>query len=150
MSSDVKPASASAAGHEKELIEGVAAGDREAMAALYKLYFPRLLKFSYRITRDYGLAEEVVNDVMMVVWRKAGEFRGQSKVSTWILGIAYRQSLSRLAKPRIDSLESSGAPVPSVDYRASFDSTDWVAKALNRLPVAQRMVMELVFYLGKV
>jgi DNA-directed RNA polymerase specialized sigma24 family protein len=45
--------------------------------------------------------EEVINDTFWVVWTKAGEFRGASQLSTWIIGIAYRRRMNALA-PRKD------------------------------------------------
>lgn len=133
---------------ERELLNQIAGGSEDAMAQLYTEYFPRLFRFIFRIVRDYDRTEEVVNDVMTVVWHKAEEFRGDSKVSTWILGIAYRQSLRLLGRNRLDAEPSANTKEPSVDDRLTFESNQLVAMALQRLPLEQRMVMELVFYLG--
>ena len=82
------------------LLERVAAGDRDAFRELYAAYYHRLLRFIYRVTRQIELAQEGVNDIMLVVWRNSESFGHRSKVSTWILGIAFRKALKLLAGSR--------------------------------------------------
>ena len=55
--------------NDRILLEAVASGDRKAIAELYEIYFPRLFKFLHRLSRDYELVEETINDVMLIVWR---------------------------------------------------------------------------------
>jgi RNA polymerase sigma-70 factor (ECF subfamily) len=81
---------------EAWLVGRIAAGDRRAFEALYRAYFPRLTRFLYRMTRSAALIEEIVNDTLLAVWRKASTFDGSSKVSTWIFAIAYRRACSAL------------------------------------------------------
>ena len=71
-----------------ELLARVGDGDRAAFRELHARYYGALLRFIYRITRRLDLAEEGVNDVMLVVWRDSRAFQGRSYVSTWIMGIA--------------------------------------------------------------
>src|SRR6201982_3664020 len=80
------------AAREKDLIARIADGDRRAFEELYGLYHRRLARFLTRLTRRYDVAEEVINDTFWIVWKKAGDFRGESQPSTWILGIAYRRA----------------------------------------------------------
>jgi len=75
------------------LLERVANGDRDALRDLYGIYYHPLLRFIYRITGRLDLAQEGVNDVMLVVWRSSRSFGRRSMVSTWIMGIAYRKAL---------------------------------------------------------
>src|SRR5688572_19132382 len=82
------------------LLERVANGDREALRDLYGTYYHPLLRFIYRITGRLDLAQEGVNDVMLVVWRSSRSFGRRSTVSTWIMGIAYRKALKLLAASR--------------------------------------------------
>src|SRR5580658_624988 len=83
------PASAA---HEVELIARIGAGDRKALEELYNLYHRRMARFLTRLTHRYDLAEEIINDTLWVVWRRAHDFRGDSQPSTWIFGIAYRKA----------------------------------------------------------
>ena len=81
---------------EATLVRRVARGDVAAFEAVYRRYRLRVAGFAGRLTRHPDIIEEVVNDTMVVVWQKAGRFRGRSRLSTWILGIAYRTTLKRL------------------------------------------------------
>src|SRR5688572_33194103 len=85
-----------AAPDEIALMDGVAAERKDAFEALYRLYHPRLTRFLQGMTRRPALAEEILDDTMLVVWRKAHTYNPSAKVSTWIFGIAYRQALKAL------------------------------------------------------
>lgn len=130
------------------LLELIAADDRDALTELYARYHPRLFKFVYRLTRSHAVSDELVNDIMLAIWRGAGSFRGNSKPSTWIFGIAYRQALKRLSRKSLsirDGLEVDRLPHPET---GSFEREDWVRRGLDTLPPTQRLAVELVFYLG--
>ncbi|MEO0998917.1 MAG: RNA polymerase sigma factor, partial [Pseudomonadota bacterium] len=117
---------------------------------LFSLYYPRLFKFVYRFANSCTLADELVNDIMLLVWRKASTFRGDSKVSTWIFGIAYRQTMQRITRKR----QPPGAAVAVEDLadetnaELRLEAQDWVASALDQLPPPQQLSVVLVFYLG--
>lgn len=134
--------------HDRALLESVAAGDREAITDLYNLYFPRLFSFLYRLSRDFCLTEEVVNDVMLIVWRDADKFRGSSKVSTWILGIGYRQCVKRLKKRRLPQASRREIREFQFDGCETVELDDVIAKAFAALSPEQRMMIESVLYLG--
>jgi len=133
---------------ELALLQRVAKKDREAITTLYRIYHARLFKFVYRLTNSYTAADELVNDTMLVVWRNAADFRGESQVSTWIFGIAYRQAMRHVSRRRMrlwpradpDELASVGNP--------DLETEDWIRRALDSLPAAQQLTMILVFYLG--
>jgi RNA polymerase sigma-70 factor (ECF subfamily) len=137
---------------ELRLLDRVAGGDRQAFQELYVCYHRRLARFLTRLTHGYPIAEEIINDTMYVVWRKAAGFRGQSQVSTWIMGIAYRRALKALKR------ESTAAHVPSMPGDEEAQATDatqrtdelheWIGSALDQLPAEQRMVIELTYYVG--
>lgn len=83
---------------DERLIRQVAAGDVVAFDTLYQLYAPRLRGYLCAQLGQPALAEEVCQDVLLVVWRKAGQFRQAARLSTWIYGIAWR--LARQAQLR--------------------------------------------------
>lgn len=76
-----------------ELLRRIDKGDEDALGELYDLYYKLLSRFVLGNTHDVQLTLEIINDVFMVVWDKAGSFRGDSAVSTWMLGIAYKKAL---------------------------------------------------------
>ena len=81
------------------LVSRVAAGDLHAFEALYRIYHPRLDRFLSLMTARRTVVEEVLNDTMLVVWRRSDTYNRQSKVSTWIFAIAYRTALKALREP---------------------------------------------------
>src|SRR6185312_15399922 len=95
-------AGSTAARNQKELVllGRIAGHDSAALKELYFLYHRRLARFLTRLTPRAELAEEIINDTFWVVWQRAGDFRGASLVSTWILGIAYRRALKSLKRLR--------------------------------------------------
>lgn len=144
------PAKESGNARELQLLRRVAAQDREAFKELYFIYHRRLLRFVMRMTSRQDLAEEVLNDTMWVVWQKAGDFRAASQVSTWILGIAYRQTLSTSRRTRfiaVSEPEDHEVPVAE-DTQSRAETREWLDQGLALLPLEQRMVMELTYFLG--
>ncbi|KQV85635.1 RNA polymerase subunit sigma-70 [Rhizobacter sp. Root1221] len=138
-------------GTEMDLLRRIAAGDRAALEALYRSYHRRLDRFLGRVTRRADMIEEVINDTFWIVWQKADQFRGDSRVSTWIVGIAYRCVLKTLRQHGGDPLELTEQveALPSlIDPNAVHELRDWVAKALDHLPVEQRVALELAYGAG--
>ena len=138
---------------EHDLVRRVAGSDQAAFELLYRRYYPRLFRYILRITHRLTLVEEILNDVMMAVWQAAGRFQGRSKVSTWILGIAYRQSMKALDRER-RAPSSQGEGQAAVDLGGedrSLLNTDLqltLNVALQSLSPRQRAVVELTFYHG--
>src|SRR5436305_10270675 len=83
---------------ELTLLRRVATKDRKAFEALYHLYYRRLFGYLLKLTRRVDLVEEVLNDVMLAIWKGAASFDGRSRPSTWIFGIAYHKVLKPLAR----------------------------------------------------
>jgi RNA polymerase sigma-70 factor (ECF subfamily) len=144
--------SGASAARETELIARIAKGDRRAFEELYNLYHRRLARFLTRLTRRYDVAEEVINDTFWIVWKKAGDFRGESQPSTWILGIAYRRARNAFrSSARAGSAENLDAllePPTSDEPMRTEELRDWLVQALGHLPVEQRLAVELCYELG--
>jgi RNA polymerase sigma-70 factor (ECF subfamily) len=144
--------SGASAARESELIAKIAQGDRRAFEELYNLYHRRLARFLTRLTRRYDVAEEVINDTFWIVWKKAGDFRGDSQPSTWILGIAYRRARNAFrSSARAGSQENLDVllqPPTSDEPMRTEELRDWLVQALGQLPVEQRLAVELCYELG--
>jgi RNA polymerase sigma-70 factor (ECF subfamily) len=138
---------------EAALLGRVAAEEVDAFETLYRLYSPRLQRFVRGITRQPALIEEILDDTMMVVWRKAYTFNHSAKVSTWILAIAYRQSLKALRRSG-DTINDE--MVEHVDVSTAGPDDELLQQelrkhldaALSTLSTEQRTVMELTYYFG--
>jgi len=139
-------------GRERELLERIVESDCQAMRELYLHYYPRLARFLRRMTRRHDLVDEIVIDTFVVVWQKAGDFRGDSRVSTWIMGIAYRRGLNLLrAEYRagehtlLPATHDQRLPDPAAEQS---DVADLLERALESLSPDHRAVLELSYYLG--
>ena len=139
---------------EAELVRRVAGRDEQAFEALYRIYHRRLSRFLMRLTPDYAIAEEVINDTMHLVWDKAEQFDGRSKVSTWIFGIGYRRGLKALERQRTRSrYEEAVAREPttvteSPDSAAREMNGDWIEQGLRCLSLDHRIALELAYVVG--
>jgi RNA polymerase sigma-70 factor, ECF subfamily len=135
------------------LLERIVEGDREAFRALYLDYHKRLARFLSRFLRRHDLIEEVINDTMYAVWCKAAGFRGESRLSTWIFGIAYRKALKAVRKdgrdPTVDGSFEMETPATLHDPEAhQRELRQCLDLALATLPAPQRIVIELAYYVG--
>jgi RNA polymerase sigma-70 factor (ECF subfamily) len=135
------------------LLRRVADDDRAAFAELFENYHPRLFTFLFRLTRSHGSAEELANDVMLTLWKSAGRFRGESKVSTWVFGIAYRQALAHLRKRKLNLVflgdnEKAGQAASSIEPNDRLEREDWVRRGIDELPPKQKLTVMLVYFLG--
>jgi RNA polymerase sigma-70 factor (ECF subfamily) len=139
---------------DRLLLGRVAQQDRRAFELLYRRYYRRVFHFVVRLVRQEAAAEEVVSDTMFAVWQGAGSFAGASSVSTWLLGIAYRQAMKLIEKNRKHSVLDSNDellnaaidahPAADPESAAMSDSyADLLQHAMDALPQHHRVVVEL-------
>jgi RNA polymerase sigma-70 factor (ECF subfamily) len=132
----------------------MAAGDRDALSTLYRDYHGRLCRFLSRLTRRPDVIEEVVNDCFWIAWQHAGQFRGDARVSTWLMGIAYRCGLKALRRQGSEAFDelTEDTLLPDMDNVADpgedRELRDLLGKALEHLTADQRVVVELVYGIG--
>ena len=136
--------------HDNDLLVAVAAGNRQALEELYLSYHRRLARFLSRFTPRYENIEEIINDTFMVVWQSAKDFRYASQVSTWIIGIAYRTALKSLRRQKNHAAARSLDEYPEQTIDPTFETEvqDWLKHGLDRLPVEQRLTLELAYHMG--
>jgi RNA polymerase sigma-70 factor (ECF subfamily) len=102
-----------------------------------------------RLTRRQDLTEEIINDTLLAVWNTAPQFRGDSRVSTWIVGIAYRRGLKTLRRRSFELVElEAGDDLAGDDDLQTCETREWIEGALGALPIEQRMCLELAYVLG--
>jgi RNA polymerase sigma-70 factor (ECF subfamily) len=95
------PASHDPACDDAGLLGRIGQGDEEAMAAFYREHGRVVLAQVLLVAGERVLAEEIVQDTMLAVWRGAGSFRGESSVRSWVIAIARRQTRDRLRGRRL-------------------------------------------------
>ena len=136
---------------DRMLLQRMSTGDRAALAVLYRSYHGRLCRFLSRLTRRADVIDEVINDCFWIAWQKAGNFHGDSCVSTWLMGIAYRCGLKALRQHGDEPVEDDARQeerTPAHDLDEDRELRDWLGKGLERLSVDQRVVIELVYGVG--
>jgi RNA polymerase sigma factor (sigma-70 family) len=136
------------------LLHRVIARDVAAFEELYRRHHRRLVALVARLTRRPDIAEDVTNEAMLVLWRRADSFRGAARVSTWLCGIAYRLALKRLGQTQrhegsvdLDAVELVD-PVSPEQRVGEAEMGARLRRAIDDLPPAQRAVIELTFFHG--
>ena len=139
---------------EESLLNSIAAGDALAFERFYKIYYPRLFRFILRTTRRQETVEELIQETLLTVWEKPDHFNQQSKISTWVFGIAYHKILKSLSKNARRNLDIDVEEIKETLIDAGgnpaqhWENADWLLKSLAVLSVEQRAVIELTFYHG--
>jgi RNA polymerase sigma-70 factor (ECF subfamily) len=135
---------------DNDLLAAIATGDPLALETLYINYHRRLGHFVSRFTSRYENVEEIVNDTFVAVWQRAKDFRGASRVSSWIYGIAYRTALNSLRRQKNHNASQSldDCPQQTVDPCLETELHDWLTHGLNRLPIELRFTVELAYRMG--
>jgi RNA polymerase sigma-70 factor, ECF subfamily len=149
------PAAAGESSSDETLIRRIAEGDQLAMRTLFGRHRLALYRWLRRLVGDEALAEDLLSEVFLVVWRQAASFEGRSSVSTWLLAIARNKALS--ARRRAIDAELSEEIVTKVPDTADDpkgvlqkkDRAEALRHALARLSLEHREVIDLVYYHGQ-
>ncbi len=141
----------------EELLVAVAEGDQLAFAALYDRVTPQVLGVALRVLRDRALAEEVAQEVMVEVWRKAARFDpDRGTASGWITTLAHRRAVDRVrseqaSRDRDDRVSRRDEPraFDAVADEVQVNLDHWqVRRALSTLTDRQREAIELAYFGG--
>lgn len=137
------------------LVEATARQDRTAFAELFNFFAPRVKSYLLRLNAGDTLAEEITQEVMLTVWRKASQFdSSQAAASTWIFRIARNRRIDaarRAAKPELEADEPALLPpeVEAPDVAAHASARDVrVHAAMKDLPEDQLSLLRLAFFDG--
>jgi RNA polymerase sigma-70 factor, ECF subfamily len=143
---------ANQAASDEVLIQRIAKGDRLAMQVLFARHHVRVFRFVLRLIGNESVAEELISEVFLDVWRQADRFEGRSAVSTWMLAIARFKALSVLRKRPEEELDEEAASAiedPTDDPEITMqkkDKSDVLRKCLHSLSPEHREIIDLVYY----
>jgi RNA polymerase sigma-70 factor, ECF subfamily len=134
------------------LIGRIAQGDRLAMKVLFARHQVRVYRFVLRFTGNPTVAEDLVSEVFLDVWRQADRFEGRSAVSTWILAISRFKALSTMRRKPDEELDEETAGAiedvsddPEVQMQKK-DKSEVLRKCLEMLSPEHKEVIDLVYY----
>jgi RNA polymerase sigma-70 factor, ECF subfamily len=149
------PAIAATAGEtssDEILIERIAAGNKLAMQALFARHRTSVYRWLLRFVSNETLAEDLLSEVFLDVWRQAARFECRSSVSTWLLSIARHNALSarrRRTEAELDEKIQATVADPADDPEVALgekDRDELLRRALTRLSPEHRQVIDLVYY----
>lgn len=133
-----------------ELLGKIKAGSEPAMRELYQACSRGIYAFVLSRLRDPSRAEEILVDTMHEVWKHPDRFRGESKFSTWVLGIARHKLLDALRARGPDSEELDeempGEDPTAFDRVAEREQREGVRECMDKLSDEHRECLHLVFY----
>ena len=141
-------------GYDEMLLQNVARGDASAMRIIFLRHQHRVFRFILRLVHRHDLAQDIVSQVFLDVWRFAYRFEYRSRVSTWLLAIARFKAISAIRRPTYHNLDE-------LDLSETVDTSDTPEMALNRketgrmlraclaeLSPAHRQMLNLFYYQG--
>ena len=137
---------------DEVLVGLIADGDKRAMQVLYARHNVRVYRFIVRLTGNSSMAEDLVSEVFLDVWRQADAFEAKAQVSTWLLAIARYKALSALrrrSEEQLDDQVAASIEDPADDPETAMyhkDRSTLVQKCLSQLSPAHREVIDLVYY----
>lgn len=130
------------------LMRLVAEGDAAAFHQLVNEHAPRAYRLSYRMLGDSGLAEDMVQEACLRLWRQAGCWRPEARVTTWLHRVVHNLCIDELRGRRwlsdtaVPEQPDSAENAMTVKYRGQV--IEHVNKAIEALPVRQRVAITLV------
>lgn len=134
------------------LVAEIAAGDRRAMQVLFARHNVKVFRFVLRMVGSEAVAEDVVSETFLSVWRQAGQFEGRSQVSTWLLAIARFKALSVLRQRTEDTLDDGVAETiedesDTPETTVHKNGTNAILReCLTKLSAVHREVIDLTYY----
>jgi RNA polymerase sigma-70 factor (ECF subfamily) len=140
---------------DKMLTRRIAAGDQSGMRALFSRYRVRVYRWLLRLVDDEALAEELLSEVFLDVWRHAASFEARSSLSTWLLAIARYKAFSarrRRTDAELDEATVSTVPDTRDDPEVTLQKknrAEALRRSLPRLSPEHREIIDLAYYHGK-
>lgn len=134
---------------EEKLLAKVAQKDVNAFEALYRLLSQPVFNYLFRLLNNRQSAEDILVEVFTVVWNKAVNFKGKSRVKTWIFGIARNLAFNEMRKKKplnYDFIDDTLKDEDSRKQVTRFEDRDQVQKAILKLSEKHREILDLVFF----
>jgi RNA polymerase sigma-70 factor (ECF subfamily) len=129
---------------DRALLRAHVEGDPDAFGELFRRHRDRMWAVALRTTRNRELASDCVQDAFISAFRRAGSYRGDAAVTTWLHRIVVNACLDRLRRDKPTSELPEHDLADRHDAESSVDTRLDVREALDRLPEGQRTALILV------
>jgi RNA polymerase sigma factor (sigma-70 family) len=143
---------------DRELVRRIEAGDEEAFRGLFRRYAPTAMSLARRVARQPFLAEEIVQEAFLAVWRNPGGYdQGRGSVKSWLMGMVHHRAVDAVRREETQRRRAEDAQ--STEVVVIEDPADAVVQelgapeerravrsALEELPAEQRQVIELMYF----
>src|SRR5438874_9484331 len=145
---------------DRDLVWRIKAGDEDAFRGLFRRYAPAALGLARRVVRQPHLAEETVQEAFLSVWRNARAFdEERGSVRSWLMGTVHNRAVDAVRREEAQRRRAEDAaadpdlepvdPAESVVEELGIDQERAAVRgALEKLPAAQRQVIELMHFGG--
>ena len=136
---------------DRDLVERARSGDEEAFADLVHQVSDSLFGVARRILRDPDIAEDVVQNALVIIWRKLPHLRDPDRLEAWALRILVRACYEQAPRNRKWAATVRELPIDradGVDDYQSISDRDELERAFRRLPLDERAVFVLHHHVG--
>ncbi len=133
------------------LLGRIAVKDKDALGLLYNNINKRIYFYILTLVKDELVAQDILSDTFMQVWKSAARFEGRSKAITWILGIARNLALKYLSRKRqMESIDEHYELTngKSEEFIERFANLELLQMGLKKLSWKHREILQLVFFEG--
>jgi len=134
------------------LLRNIAAGSEQALKEFYQAFHSSVYAFALKLLKDPVDAAEILNEVMMEVWRGASRFEGRSRARTWVMGITHHKIVDQLRRRGRHKTEEIDPDIPDenasvvLDAIVSAENARFIQLCMEKLSDAHRQVVHLTFF----
>jgi RNA polymerase sigma-70 factor, ECF subfamily len=137
---------------DEMLLKGVAEGDKASMHIMFSRHRAKVFRFIQKIVRNAAIAEDLVSQVFLDVWRSANRFENRARVTTWLFSIARLKALYSLRERKHEDIDQDDVVgiadvVDTPEAALDRKKTSAILRScIEKLSPAQREIIELIYY----
>lgn len=137
---------------DRLLLKNIATGDQTAMREFYNSHVSRVYAYAVNKLNDTHAASDIVNEVMIAVWKGADKFQTRSNVRSWVLGIAHHKvidvyrSNGRARITELDEQFPDEEHVTALEIVGAMENRKYIIECMKRLSDSHREVVHLTFF----
>jgi len=146
---------------DEALLKEIAQGAVWALESLYRRYSRLLYSLAYRMVADHQVAEDLLQETFLSIWRRSNSFSQQTGTArNWLISIVHHRAIDYLRRVRRRASNMQEAPLETIEFDETAAISDvwdeaWhsikgshIRAALMKIPPEQRLVIELAYFQG--